>query len=268
MFSKDVLFFQENGWAIVRDVVKLEALDTIRLFLEQEKLELLKKIESEMGLSEDKIIPFLEASKKDETLLASLSKTIQDALFGHYGLETRLADVLRLIPQQPELQQLLKAVLQSNKLYLHMPPTARFILPHNNFAGVPAHQDVSYNQHMSNFVVCWVPFVKIDAQCGGVRIWKNSNIQKNLLEDANYIVQENMPLFWHAGLKTDEFEEFHADMNPGDILLLNKWIVHESIGNNADYTRLSIDYRFFGEHDTSTKHFFDFEKNIVINPVN
>ena len=266
--DEDVAFFQQNGWAIIRNVVDLKVIHQVRDFLEQKKSDLLQKIQYEIGVKETDILSFLEKIKNNQEKLSSFSKTTQDALFGHYDLETRLSDILRMIPQQVDLQQRLKSMLKSDKLYMHMPPTARFILPANNFAGVPAHQDVSYNQHMSNFIVCWVPFVEINDKCGGVRIWKNSNIQRDLLTDKNYVNQNNLPLFWHAGLKTTEFEEFHAEMHPGDVLLLNKWIVHESIGNHADYTRISVDYRFFGAHDSSTKHFFDFEKNVVVNPNN
>lgn len=264
--SQDLEFFEKNGWVVVREVVNLDVLNKIRDFLEQEKTTLLEKIAAEIGISENQIVSFLEKMQEEEGKLSSFSKTTQDALFGHYALETRLSEVLRLIPQQVELNALLKAALKSDKLYMHMPPTARFILPSNHFAGVPAHQDVSYNQHMSNFIVCWVPFVEINEQCGGVKIWKNSNIEQDLLMNPDYVVHSNRPLFWHAGLKTSEFEAFHTDMHPGDVLLLNKWIIHESIGNNANYTRLSIDYRLFGERDTSTKHFFDFQSNTIIAP--
>ena len=57
---------------------------------------------------------------------------------------------------------------------MHMPPTARFILPGNSAAAVPPHQDVSYNHHLTDFITAWVPFHPIDEESGGVAVFSGS----------------------------------------------------------------------------------------------
>jgi hypothetical protein len=55
-------------------------------------------------------------------------------------------------------------------------------------------------------------------------------------------------------------------MDVGDALLLNKWIVHESVPNVSSRIRYSIDFRFFSGRDSSSKHLLDMQTWKVIEP--
>ena len=55
-------------------------------------------------------------------------------------------------------------------------------------------------------------------------------------------------------------------MNPGDCLVLNRWVVHGSVANTSDRTRVSTDFRFFPSRETSTKHYLDMQEWRVIDP--
>lgn len=137
-----------------------------------------------------------------------------------------------------------------------MPPAARWILPSNEKAAVPAHQDISYNSHMSNFIVCWVPFVDIDDECGGVLVYDGTGKLGRLdVENGE---------FWLEGLDTNSYIGEHKKIKKGDVLLLNPYVLHESFPNTSKHIRFSCDFRFFGENDTSTKSFLDMSSNIIV----
>jgi hypothetical protein len=92
-------------------------------------------------------------------------------LLGHFPLPVRLDEALWQIPLKLAEQPFLYDLLGAGRLFVHMPPTARFLLPGNATAAVPAHQDVSYNKHLGAFCVVWVPLVAIDAACGGMAVY-------------------------------------------------------------------------------------------------
>jgi hypothetical protein len=97
----------------------------------------------------------------------SLTKTTHDTLTGHFPLEVRLSENLWKIPYSESFYSIIKTILRSENVFMHMPPTARFVLPGNVYAGVPPHQDISYNKHMTDFITVWVPLVDIDEEGAG-----------------------------------------------------------------------------------------------------
>lgn len=54
---------------------------------------------------------------------------------------------------------------------MHMPPAARFALSGNIHPGIPAHQDITYNEDMSSVITKWVPLVDMSDECGGVVVY-------------------------------------------------------------------------------------------------
>ena len=91
-------------------------------------------------------------------------------LLGHFPLAVRLDEALWRIPFGLADKPFLYEFLGAKRLFVHMPPTARFVLPGNVKAAVPAHQDISYNKHLGPFCVVWVPLVEIDRSCGGMAV--------------------------------------------------------------------------------------------------
>ena len=191
---------------------------------------------------------------------AGLTKATRDTLSGHFSLATRLSKDLWRVPRSPRLRTLLQTVLRAQGLCMHMPPTSRFVLPGNTYAGVPAHQDISYNRHMSDFATVWVPFVDIDEACGGVKVYRGSGVAVERL------ASEEKDQFWLKGAPTEGFDPIHCVMQVGDALLLNRWIVHESMPNRSTRTRISTDFRFFAERERSSKHYLDMQQWKVFAP--
>lgn len=142
----------------------------------------------------------------------------------------------------------------------HAADCEKFILPSNAEAGVPAHQDVSYNRHMSDCLTMWVPLVEIDEFCGGVTVFEGSDATELPTGLNSYGI-------WNEGVSTEGFDVTNCvPMVPGDVLIFNKLLIHQSMPNVSDRTRFSVDYRFFRESDTSSKHYLDMQSWQVVAP--
>ena len=185
---------------------------------------------------------------------------------GHFPLEVRLSDTLRDIPRFVNTHPLLFALLSTGRLFAHMPPTARFVLPNCSLAGVPPHQDISYNKHMVDFCVMWVPLVPIDRECCSMAVYPRTQALDELLADSG----PSSTARWLPAIENDAFSE--ADriilepLEPGDAVVFGPKLVHESMPNVSDRVRLSCDFRFFGEQVRSGKHFLDLARDTVVAP--
>jgi ectoine hydroxylase-related dioxygenase (phytanoyl-CoA dioxygenase family) len=251
--------FRRDGYAVVHDVVDTSALAETRQFLESRIAREIDLACKEIGCS-DPADFVAHIGRQAESSGAGLSKGTRDALSGHFSLETRLSQELWRIPRDAGLRTFLEELFGSRQLFMHMPPTARFVLPGNVYAGVPARQDVSYNHHMTDFVTVWVPMVDIDSECGGVTVFKGSNATKERLAGAE------TDKFWLKSLPTGAYEAEHCTMRLGDVLVLSKWILHESMPNRSGRTRISSDCRFFPATERSKKHVLDMQRWEVIEP--
>jgi hypothetical protein len=185
---------------------------------------------------------------------------------GHFPLEVRLSGVLREIARFANTQSLLFDLLATKRLFAHMPPTARYVLPRCAAAAVPPHQDISYNRHMGEFCVTWVPLVPIDAACGGMAAYRRTNragevLARDMAAEANG---------WLPPIEVPDLANAErivlAPLDPGDVVLLGSHTIHESMPNESDRIRLSCDFRFFGDRSHSTKNYLDIAANMIIAP--
>lgn len=258
----DISKFEADGYQVFESVVPPDVIFEVRNFLSRQITETLEPAKREIGCTLDsdvvRVIGDIAAGRLGG--VESLSKSTRNALSGHFSLEARLSQILWKVPYSEKFQSILQALLGSGDLYMHMPPTARYVLPGNVHAGVPPHQDVSYNKHMSNFVTIWVPFVDIDDACGGVTIFEGSG------QASEYSVEQASSDFWQQGVPTEGRKPVHCTMKAGSVLALNKWVIHGSTANRSSNTRISTDFRFFGASDRSTKHYLDMTRRHVIKP--
>ncbi len=255
----DTRLFHEQGYQVIRGLLPSDVLREVGDFLRSEADRALEQLCSLWGLSCLAQIPAKINSLADDRQLQRMDPALRQIMSGHFPLETRLSRRLWAIPRLTCVQAMLRQALRYDELFMHMPPTARFVLPGNVHAGVPAHQDVSYNRHMTDFLTLWVPFTVIDEQCGGVTVFPGSERQPELPTDATQ-------RFWRTGVPTAGYERIHCIMNPGDALLLNPWIIHESAPNRSQRTRISIDFRFFSGRSASLKHCLDLRRWTVLEP--
>ena len=183
-------------------------------------------------------------------------------LRGHFPLSVRLGEELWRIPLHLADHPFLYDILGAERLFMHMPPTARFVLPGNVEAAVPAHQDVSYNKHLGAFCVVWVPLVDIDGACGGMAAYPRSHGRGELLKGASAAADN-----WLPGIDTSQLQRVELQpLTPGDVVVMSNETVHESMPNRSGRTRLSIDFRFFGDNSRSSKHFLDLAQRRVVAP--
>ena len=180
---------------------------------------------------------------------------------GHFPLEVRLSKSIYPLAEFLGKSPLLQAVLGSTELFMHMPPMLRFVPPGYNHAAVPAHQDVSYNRHLSSFITVWAPMVPITQSCGGLIIYKGSQHMREIIGDT----QEGG---WLPPIDVKSMEAAQlVGLNEGDVVMLSPYIVHASASNLSDSIRLSMDLRVFGRSGTSQKHYLDLKKMEVVVPV-
>ena len=254
--------FWASGYQVFENVIPLEIISEINDFLSHKVTDTLEPAKHELKCStDDELVRIVgKIATGSNGGLESISKATKDALSGHFSLETRLSETLWKVPLSTNLQIILKALIRSDNISMHMPPTARFVLPMNLHAGVPPHQDISYNKHMKNFVTIWVPFVDIDDECGGVTVYEGSGF-----EQEHETIQTSSD-FWLKSVPTKNFKPIHCTMKVGSILALNKYVVHSSTPNQSSRTRLSIDYRFFNKKYGSTKHSLDLKHRLISKP--
>ncbi|RXZ33727.1 phytanoyl-CoA dioxygenase [Oxalobacteraceae bacterium CAVE-383] len=255
-------FFLTHGYAVVKNIVPPSTIANVHAFLLNQTNDALGLAQKELRCdSASGLIDVAgEIAEGKYGTLSALTKATRDTLTGHFPLNVRLSEKLWQIPMSPEVREVLKACLNSKNIFMHMPPTARFVLSKNKHAGVPPHQDISYNGHMSSFITMWVPLVDITDECGGVIVYEGSG-QSNVQE-----APDSQQQYWRKPIETLDYKPRHMTIKAGDILLLNQNIVHGSALNSSDQTRISIDFRIFGEQDSSTKHYLDLQTMHIFEP--
>lgn len=124
----DISKFEADGYQVFENVVPPDVILEVRNFLSQQITETLEPAKREIGCSLDsdvvRVIGDIAAGRRGG--VESLSKSTRDALSGHFSLEARLSQTLWKVPYSEKFQAILKALLASDDLYMHMPPTARY----------------------------------------------------------------------------------------------------------------------------------------------
>lgn len=252
--------FNQDGYLVLRDVLAPETVGQVQALLQGEIDRSVAQLGERLGMRAGPALVRHINQTVGSPELDRLDKLARDVMTGHFPLEVRLSPVLWAIPQDRGLRQVLTTLLASDELYMHMPPTARFVLPGNAQAGVPAHADSIYNEHITGFITVWVPLVEITEQCGGVAVYPGSGrVEQQVGKTAGK--------FWLDAVPTDGLgEQQHILCKPRDILIMSNHVIHVSMPNVSDATRISIDLRFFGASGHSTKHVLDMQSWRVVAP--
>lgn len=246
---------RDTGYAVVHRALSRELIDDVGNYLSGEVRLAVEIMRAEFGLAADgDLVSAIDAAVADGG--ARLPKEIRDIATGHFPLAVRLSE--RLWPVASALKPLVAALLGIERVAVHLPPAARFVLPGNTRAGVPPHQDFRYNEHLPQFLTVWTPFVDIDEQCGGVIVYEGPR-NRDLP-----VPPPDGP--WLGGVRTMEHSPQHIEVMRGDVLVLDARIVHGSAPNSSDQVRISADYRFFNGAERSLKHALDLDSMTVLPP--
>jgi len=179
-------------------------------------------------------------------------------LLGHFPLSVRLSDAIKPVAQFMGASPLLKALLHTDTLHMHMPPMARFVPPRYQSAAVPPHQDISYNTHIAEFLVVWAPLVPIDHQCGGLVMYRGGHQQVHQVANADN--------GWLSPIDVSTYERHPlVGLDLGDAVVFSPRVVHASAPNTSTRTRFSLDMRLFGAATRSAKHHMNLDTLEVIN---
>ncbi len=257
-----------HGWGTFRGVLALESVDAAGTFLrEQMSVALASAGVFVSGLRDEELGNSIATSLEDPEAMNQLTDRQVAILRGQFPLEDRLSDPLMAVAHDVIESGVLKDLLGTrHTARMHMPIMARFVLPGNGGAGVPAHFDRQYNRHMTDFLTVWVPLVTVDPECGGVRVFGNNQVSESRkLHDADS--SSGVTRSWHTPLQTSGLTAHECvPMQTGDLLYFGNQVVHESMANRSKRTRFSLDMRFLLQGASSTKTIFDFGSGKSLDP--
>ena len=263
--ARGLAIFRREGVVVAKGLLPVPLIQKTASFLHAE-LERLDGLFQRYGISKDDAAAAAQLAQLMERPANRVPDKDKHIFLGHFPLEVRLSDTLRDIPRFVNGHPLLFELLSTERLFAHMPPTARFVVPNCSLARVPPHQDISYNKHMSDFCVMWVPLVPIDRDCCSMAIYPRTHGLGELLADNG----PSSTTHWLPPIEGGAFSR--ADrvvlepLDLGDAVLFGPRTVHESMPNVSDRVRLSCDFRFFGEQVRSGKHFLDLARDTVVAP--
>ena len=260
MAGVDISGLKRDGYQILRGVLSPGVAGAVQAFLQESLAQAFAAMAPWDIHADDPDNGRKVAAVLADARPGDLPEAAQSIMLGHFPLATRLSERLWAIPRDAGLRAVLDAAFGGRPIFMHMPPTARFILPNNFGAAVPPHQDITYTQHLADFYTVWVPLVEIDDVCGGMAVFEGSQDEPELLDDSK---SEQ----WLAAVSTTGFRmRACRPMSPGDLIIFNKQLIHVSQPNVSTRTRLSIDMRFFPDTVVSRKHALDMQHWRVLAP--
>jgi hypothetical protein len=259
------LVFEREGILVAKNLLPPRLVQAVADFLR----DALKEVDESLrhyGLSLQDADAGRRLTELMEKPPAELTESHRHMFLGHFPLEVRLADSLRTIPRFLNSHPVLFDLLSTRRLFAHMPPTARYVLPQCSLARVPLHQDISYNRHMGDFCVVWVPLVPIDLACGGMAAYARTHNAPEMIVERQHGAADGWLPPINSGSAVEGERVVLAPLEVGDLVVMGSRTMHESMPNLSDHMRLSCDFRFFGEQSNSTKHYLDIATNTVVAP--
>src|SRR5262245_55353399 len=136
----DLSFFREHGYQILRGIFDPSVAGDVRSFLETELEASVIMLRDVLQLDEIRNLGGVAEELIADGRFSELDFDIQQLLSGHFALKTRLSDRLWTISRQPRIRALLATLFHDDRLFMHMPPAARWVLPGYSQSSVPAHQ--------------------------------------------------------------------------------------------------------------------------------
>jgi hypothetical protein len=136
----------------------------------------------------------------------------------------------------PSLRPLLRAIGAGgphpalHASYARFVPPARLRGDDGETGKMPAHQDHHYVPRPARFLTLWVPIVMPRA-AGGIAVAGGSHTAGPVEHVAGRVAQ--CPTAWHV-----------ASYAPGDVVVLDAFTIHKSLGNRSQSLRVSADFRY------------------------
>ena len=245
-----------NGFTIIKGAVKKNKIDVVKKFLSTKKKDEIFKLRKKIkAKNNQEFIRKIKIIKKQNQLKKFYTEEEIKCIAGEFPLKIRLSKIYLKIFNN-EIKKIFRDIIGTKDLFVHWPPVSRFVLPKNTTAAVPAHFDKMYNSHLKDFFTCWIPLVKIDKKCGGMKFFLTNKFNHKINKINKRDVKKKI---WLDKLNTRGLKSIKTILNPGDLIIFNKNLIHESLPNKSNYTRYSLDFRFFGKAKNSKKTFYSFK---------
>jgi len=261
MINEYLKSFEKDSYIVLKDFFPANIIQKYKGFIEENLSGQVEQIfkKWKIGIFEG------DCFQKAEKLLAN-DKTVlpneRQVLLGQFPIEVRLSKEIYPLAEFVGKSELIRQILGSESLFMHMPPMIRFVPKNYNHAAVPPHQDISYNRHMSDFITVWVPLVPINDRCGGLIMYEGSQEMPEKVKESQELGGDWLPPIEIGNYKRNQL----VDLDIGDVVVLSPYIAHESAPNFSDNIRLSMDLRIFSDKSSSSKHYLDLQTLQTIAP--
>lgn len=259
-FGPVVERFNNQGWHLHPKMLDPANAATVREYLESRIQWMHQEFEKWVGspLTAAKSYSWHQG-KTAEYEANGLPDDLSHYLHGEFDLETRMNDRITSILASQRCQQIITEFMGIDRYYVHYPPMIRFKLPGTPGSFVPVHQDFAYNEHLSQFMTIWMPFVDVDEECGGLVMHEGSQLSP---------LTEHQPSGAWANKASADLSGYspkHILMRAGDALMFPPTLFHESAPHTSKTTtRLSIDFRVFPKITDTTKSYYNPVSNTIV----
>lgn len=259
---------QETGFyvyknALPKDKVLIAAEFAENTFI-KEHLESIKKglLPKEFTLEN----PFPKNSKEEIIKKMAQNHPLDmPTLQGSMSASAKLSDCFLNLYREKTVIEFFSEMLESENIYLHLPPWLRVIHPNFKFSHVPPHNDISYFQNFkfrnnkkaeSNvlFYSIWMPLKAIWGIDGGLAIYENQKTSK-VLQTPQMLNSKTE--FWIPSMAHSGAVPTVPKYEIGDFIVFGLDVLHGSakVSNKAKDFRISMDERIFGDQ-TLTSRFY------------
>lgn len=254
-------FYSENGYVVIKDVVKKKRLDSLlenifRLYCKysdnHDEFEGEDK-PWEKSMFHEKLID-LRKVKPDEfgaiydSLKTSLSLT---QLVSDDKIVDNIANLLKIKPSDLSISE----------------PMCRLDVPEDKRNALNWHQERSFfpqNRDGMNGLVCWIPLTDITEEMGAIHLSPKSHLEGQLKlssekkENSTYTTQIPVP---EEFIK--KYDDIIMPINAGDAVFFNMLLFHRSGENVSKKIRFAVQGRF---HTATSDDFIPFDLINYYNP--
>ena len=228
--------FEAEGWLVVQNALKEDHLGPIRQVMsrtvDRQSREWLRQ-----GLIKDAC-----EGEPFETRYGSLRQQLP-ATFSNSWRRILVSPEIFSVWQYPPLISIMRQLI-GDELYASTIWNGRPRAPQQSVQTIDWHQDAQYMQDYDEKDIAigvWIPLVPVEEKSGCIQVIPGSH-RKGLRPE---IRVERNNLLGLADCEVEGMKAVSCPMVPGDVLLFSELLYHRSVENFSDYTRWSLDVRYF-----------------------
>ena len=253
--SNDIAdFYTENGYVILKDVIRRKRLDSIL----ENIFKLYCKHSGNFDEFEGKDKPW-ETPMFHEKLI-ELRKTKPDEFGAIYdSLKTSLS-LTQLVSDDKVVDNVANFLKTKTSDLSISEPMCRLDVPEDRRNTLSWHQERSFfpqNRDGMNGLVCWIPLINVTDEMGTIHISAKSHLEGQLdlssskKENSSYTTQIPVPENF-----IKKYDDIVVPVNAGDAVFFNMLLFHRSGVNVSNQVRFTVQGRF---HTATSDDFIPFD---------